>query len=144
MPCVFDARTCERYTGRKVGRVQPVALCLLLALGALPAASLACQLVCAQAASHAQHHGTHNHSTVAAHSTLPTPDGPAFSSQHPRCDHSAAVVAAVTPVGIKMPTPGAILVSGISSVPRSVTTAVTAVATHSPPGSRLVPLALRL
>lgn len=142
----FGQLPCEMYTARKVSRLlHPVALWLSLALGVLPAASLACLLVCAPSAAHEHHQGTHDHTAVAAESASITTDGPGITAPSQRCDHTATVTSAVTSTGMKLPAPlAAVRVPGIAPPPRQRATVLIAAGTHSPPGAQSRPLSLRI
>lgn len=135
------------YTGRTVSRfVQPVAQCLFVALGALPAASLACQLLCAPSAGHAHHPATQDHSAAAHEAVIPSPDTPAIGSPSQGCDHTGVAAVAVVSDGTnKLPPPVVVAVSRIALGGSDHTTSVIALAaSHSPPGAPSGLLALRI
>ena len=133
------------YTDRKVNRfLQPVAVCVVLVLGALPGVTLACQWACAGALGPASEHAAHHqhHSTEAADTSS---DQPSVVGTEHSCDHVGTSVTAVTTVTVKVVSPVAVNTPQLHyEVPplRAVVTANRGA--HSPPGARSAPLPLRI
>lgn len=127
-------------------RIQPVALFVVVVLGAFPAVALACQWTCVRpVAGQAHHHTGQNGSTVhASHHPAPPTDLGLVSAERP-CAHAETSATAISTLQFKVFAPMtvhaavALLVPPIDRIAISV-----AVATHSPPGARSAPLALRI
>ena len=123
-----------------------VALYVLLALGALPATSLACQWACApQPGRPAHHHAAPEQSTGASYSAGDRPDATSRVSADRPCDHAGTVLTALSPLTPKVFAPVAIPVA-IAEFAYSMRPAVVpgSWTTHSPPGARSAPLSLRI
>jgi hypothetical protein len=132
------------YTGGKVNRVlQPVALCVVLVFGSLPAATLACQWACGPDLAVAHHHTGHHGGHVTYPSTLPT-DGFSIASSTPLCDHSDSRIAAVISAVLKMYAPVAVDVEAPGSAAHAQSAASTIVYAPHSPGGRSAPLPLRI
>jgi hypothetical protein len=133
------------YTCWQVNQfLRPVAACILLLFGSLPAATLACQWACVPDVRKAHHHGTHQ-TTDASDPSATRTDGPSLASSGVRCDHAGIEVAGVTSTGLKLYVPVAVGVEDIGfAVDTQVVVPALRYATHSPPGGRSGPLALRI
>lgn len=123
--------------------LKPVALCVLLLFWAVPAAQLACGWACApQSAQPDSHQGHHSHSTQAVQAA--TADSAVRSSESP-CDHSRAVVPALTSASVKVFAPVAVDVATVQYPDhRHADVVAVACATPSPPGARPGPRSLRI
>jgi hypothetical protein len=133
------------YTCRQVHQfLRPVAACILLLFGSLPAATFACQWACVADIRQAHHHGTH-HTTDASDPSATRTHGPTVASSDVRCDHGGIEVHGVTSTGLKLYAPVAVGVEGIGfAVQAQMAVLRLGSATHSPPGGRSRPLALRI
>lgn len=144
-PAVIDPA--REYTGGSVRRlIQPVALCVVVVLGAFPAVTLACQWTCVRPLAGQAHHYTgQNESTIHAshHPASPTVRG--LISAEPPCAHAEISVIAISTLQFKVFAPIAVQAAVALLAPPIDRTAIfVAVATHSPPGARSAPLALRI
>jgi hypothetical protein len=119
-------------------------LSLAVALAALPAAALACQLMCAPVSGHAHHRAMHDHATAAA-AVDESSDASALRALAERCGHAIVATAIVLPGGIKLPAPPVALRAPAMApdVWRSVSVA-SADSTGSPPGAPVRTLSLRI
>ena len=133
------------YTCGQVNHfLRPVAACIVLLLGSLPTATLVCQWACVRDVRQAYHHGTHQ-TTDASDPSATRTDGPSLASSDVRCDHAGTEVAGVTSTGLKLYAPVAVGVEHIGlAVHAQVVVPVLEYSTHSPPGGRSGPLALRI
>lgn len=133
------------YTDRKVIRfLQPVAVCVVLVLGALPGVTLVCQWACTGAAGAATEHATHHqhHSTEAPDTS--SDQASVIGAEH-SCDHVGTAVTAVTTVTVKVASPVAVDASQLQHEVSPLRAVVTANrGAHSPPGARSAPLPLRI
>ena len=135
------------YTDRKVIRlIQPVAICVVLVLGALPGVTAACHWACGDVGESGHHHATHNeHSTAAPDPATGSPEATSVVASEQACEHAKISVNAVMTAGLKTFAPAAIDVSEREFVASSQVIVVAADrGTYSPPGARSVPLPLRI
>jgi hypothetical protein len=135
------------YTHEKVsGLLRPIAFCVLLVLGAAPAATLACQWACAPQSGQAHRHdGHHQDSSEAVHASQTTVDTAAVRSSESACDHRAVLAPALTSASVKVFAPLATLTADFEpSNIYHVVVSAGAYVTDSPPGARSRPLSLRI
>lgn len=133
------------YTGRTVTRlIQPVAICVVLVLGALPGVTLACQWACSGVGKSAHHHATHHDDSTAAPDTIAS-EATSVVGTVRLCAHSMPSVVAVMAASLKVLAPLATDVSGREFVaPSQVIVVAADRGTSSPPGARSAPLPLRI
>ena len=126
--------------------LKPVAFCLLLLVGAAPAAGLACQWMCTPPAGPAHRHTAHHeHSREAVHAADVAIDTTSVLSSASVCDHGTAISPGLTSATVNVFAPATTPAAALRSfafldaqvVPVSYTTG-------SPPGPRSAPLALRI
>jgi len=135
------------YTDASVRRVlQPVAACVLLSSGALPATTLACQWACApQLAGQAHHPEAHHHVSASGIPVASDGTGASLTSTKQRCDHATADFIAISPALAHLGAPAATAISTLYGglLPASMEAGVV-ITTHSPPGSPPRPFSLRI
>ena len=135
------------YTERNVIRfIRPIAFCVLLLFGAIPAATLACHWACAAPATeHAHHRATHEHGADAPSFLVTPSDAPSVASAEQDCDHAATEITAAATTHVKLVARAATLTAGFAFATRAgVGIAAVAYGAHSPPGSRPPLLSLRI
>jgi hypothetical protein len=138
------------YTGGDVSAIiKPVALCVALLCGTLPAAAMTCQLLCRDdgldgRAAH-QHH-SHGTSIGSDNSSGQMAGGSTLQAIHLQCDHSSTLEVGVTSPAFKIWAPSArdltdaeFLVGTTRSMVNSAYTT-----SPSPPGSGSILLSLRI
>lgn len=141
-----EPRTAMYTTGSVKRLIQPLALCVVVVLGAFPAVTLACQWACVrQVADQAHHHAGHNESTIHdSHHPAPPADLGFISAERP-CAHTETSVTATSTLQFRVFAPVAVqAVVALPAPPIDRTAISVAVATHSPPGARPAPLVLRI
>jgi len=134
------------YTGVSVRRfLQPVAACVLLLIGGLPATTLACQWACVPLpAGHAHHHEA-DHQVGAGISITTDGAGASLTATEQRCDHAKADSVAISPTLVNFGAPVATAVSTLFGglLPISLGAGVVITA-PSPPGTPPQPFSLRI
>ena len=134
-----------RYTDRKVSRfIQPVVFTLVVLLGAVHAAALACQWSCAAESEAARHAGHHAHATHAVQS-VDTPSGIAqVGITESQCAHLGLAPAVIPSYAKVSPTVtgSAAHVQAGGAFQRHVAADIRV--TASPPGPRSTLLLLRI
>lgn len=134
------------YTAGKMRRVvRPLALCVLLMSGTLPAAALACQWACATQDVQAGQVGHQGHAGHALQASQNRADISTVQSSTAPCDHVSAADPAIASgtlslIAIAAGSSTNVVAPAFAS-PRA---AVVASGTHSPPGARTAPLPLRV
>lgn len=126
--------------------LRPFAVCALLLLGAGPAATLACELACSDASSHAHHQPSeHKHSSEAVHASHTAGETSSLTSFAAKCDHAIAVAPAVTSIAVRVFAPVAMQALTLTP-PDSAHAGVTPFgrASGGPPGVRSGPISLRI
>jgi len=136
------------YTRGSVKRlIQPVALCVVVILAVLPAVTFACQWACGResAGQAHDHHAAQPESMTHAvhHSPAASTSGELVSAGQP-CAHAKTTVIAIATLQFKIFAPMAEQAVTLFVPPSDRSEASVAVASHSPPGARSAPLALRI
>lgn len=136
------------YTCGSVKRlIQPVALCVVTVLAVLPAVTFACQWACGrESAGQAHHHhaAQPESMTHAVHHSPAASTGVEFVAAGQPCAHAKATVTAISTLQFKIFAPIAEQAVALFVLPTDRTEVSVAVASHSPPGARSAPLALRI
>lgn len=127
--------------------MRPLSVCVLLLVGAGPAAALACELACSTPSGHGHHDAApHHHAPAADDRAAGTGDVPLLDTRDPNCEHDVVGSSpAVTSSAMKVFAPIAldVLETAVSDV-RSTDISPAASSTASPPGVRSGPLPLRV
>ena len=134
------------YTAGEMRRVlRPLALCVVLMSGALPAAALACQWACATQGAEVGQVGHQGHAGHALQASPDRVDASTVQSRTAPCDHVSAADAAITSGTLNLI---AFAVDSstyvVAPAPAGPRAAALASGTHSPPGTRTAPLPLRV
>ena len=124
---------------------QPIAACVLLIIGVLPATTLVCQWACAPQPAGRAYHEAHHHGALGVQTTTDG-TGPLLTSTEQRCDHTTTDFIAISPTLVQLGAPASTAVStlfGAALLPGFME-AGAVITAPSPPGSPPLPFSLRI